>query len=112
MKCNAMKTDEGLTVCMQVQREDEKLNDCIRKMFEIVRENGVHLSSILLDRGFSYEPVISAVLVRRRAEFSKPMDIVATVKNYTQSLTQEGRAVYYMEVQMVVIAKIQPTDGH
>lgn len=39
--------------------------------------------SALLDRGYSYEGILSTALEVRISEFATPVDILATVRNYT-----------------------------
>lgn len=83
VKFNTMTTDERITVAVRVRRDAELLAECITALINSSREGGIQTTSILLlHRGYSYEPIIGAVLKARRGDASKPVDISATVSNY------------------------------
>lgn len=51
------------------------------KAIKIGRENGAQIGRYLLDRGWSYECIISACIKSGEFNVSKPVKIVATVQN-------------------------------
>lgn len=67
---------------MRVKRDDESLIECVKDMFRTMRENGVQLSTVLIDMSSSYESAMDAALKGRKAEYTNPIDVVATVRNY------------------------------
>lgn len=61
-KFNSMTTDEVITTSMRVQRNDQTLSQCIAKMLYSFREHGVQDSSIILDRGYSFEVLMASCI--------------------------------------------------
>lgn len=53
-------------------------------------DGGVQISSVFLDRGYIFEPIISALLKVRRGDMAKLMDILATARNYSATFNPQA----------------------
>lgn len=63
-------------------------------MHQIARETckrgSVQISSMLLDRGYSFELIFGAINLELRGEFAKPIDILAIVQKYIGQFNSLG----------------------
>lgn len=65
VKFNALNTNEGINVVMEVKRHDETEYQFIKKVINIARENGARNVGFLFDRGYSCGSIISACMKTR-----------------------------------------------
>ena len=55
-----------------------------------MRENGGQIGQFMLDRGYSFESIISECIKSRKRDFCRPVDVIATVRNVHPRFNPRG----------------------
>lgn len=78
------------TLIMRFKHHDETEYECIKKAITIARDNGPQIRSFILERGYSFESIISACMKAGKQDAFKPIYVVFTVRNYHPRLIPKG----------------------